>query len=366
MLKSCSAPLYPCLVMLPNLLRLLSSTIAVPALSALLIGSQPVVAQTTAAPRVIAYLGGGPSEPERLCMADVRTALEQAGWSFDKQLRLEWNDAGHDPTRLASLAQAIVARRPDVLLSTTVAPTEALMQATKTLPIIAIGPPNLARVVDAQARPLANATGVVMSLTGQHGIKPMEVLLQAFPGARRIGMIENNGNPLHTKVNAADLEPISDMIRRAGATLSRVHFSGEGGIVGAWEELARLKVDAVMIRPDSPALLAEHSRQSLRLRLPAISHHTWFSNRVGGLLSYGVVGRTDFCGRAAHYVDQVLRGRTVSELPVQELYEAGLSINLDTAEKMGVHLPAAVIARADRLIRPQVTSPPGRITGAAP
>ena len=333
---------------------------------ALLLASQPLMAQNAPPPRVIAYLGGGPSEPERLCMAELRTALEAAGWSFDKQLTLEWNDASHDPARLAPLAQAMVARRPDVLLSTTVAPTEALMQATQTLPIVAIGPANLAQVVDAQARPLANVTGVTLSLTGQHGIKPMEVLLQAFPGARRIGMVENNGNPLHAKKDGTGLGPVPGMVHRAGAELFRVHFSGEAGIAGAWEELARIKVDAVMIRPDSPALLAEHARQSLRLRLPAISHHAWFSNRVGGLLSYGVVGRTDFCGRGAHYVDQVLRGRSVAELPVQELYEAGLSINLDTAARMGVQLPAALIARADRLIQPQVASKPSGNSGKAP
>ncbi|MET4579751.1 ABC transporter substrate-binding protein [Ottowia thiooxydans] len=346
--------------------KLLSSTVAVCAGAVLLMGGQPLLAQTTATPRVIAYLGGGPSDPERRCMDELRAALEVAGWSFDKQVKIEWNDAGHDPARLAPLAQALVARRPDVLLSTTVAPTEALMQATKTLPIIVIGPGNLDGVVDAQARPLANVTGVVLSLTGQHGIKPLEVLLQAFPGARRIGQIENSGNPLHAKAGEGGLGPVQDMVRRAGAKLFRVHFSGEAGVAGAWEELARLKVDAVMIRPDSPGMLAEHARQSLRLRLPAISHHAWFSNRVGGLLSYGVIGRIDFCGRAAQYVDQVLRGRAVAELPVQELYEAGLSINLDTAEQMGVQLPPAMIARAVRLIRPQVASTPGSVSGKAP
>ena len=345
--------------------RPLPSAIAACAAIALLAASPPLRAQTAAAPRVIAYLGNGPSDSERACMAELRTALEAAGWSFDQQLTLEWNDAGHDPARLAPLAQALVARRPDVLLSNEVAPVEALMQATQALPIIAIGTGNLGRVVDAQARPLANVTGVVLSLTGQHGIKPMEVLLQAFPQARRIGLVSNSDNPM-VKKDGSGLGPVPDMVRRAGAELFRVYFSGEAGIAAAWEELARLQVDAVMIRPDSPPLLAEHARQSLRLRLPAISHHAWFSNRVGGLLSYGVVGRGPFCGRAAHYVDQVLRGRAVAELPVQELYEAGLSVNLDTAEQMGVQLPAALIARADRLIRPQAASTPGGISGKAP
>ncbi len=343
------------------------SAIAAWALVALLASSQPLTAQTLTqappktpnTPRLISYLGNGPSESERVCMAELRTALEEAGWSFDGQLTLEWNDASHDPARLPLLAQALVARRPAVLVTAEVAPAEALMKATKDLPIVVLGASNLARVVDAQARPLANVTGVTLSLRGQHSIKPMEVLLQAFPKARRIGMIENNGNPLH--VPGSGLGPIPDMVRAAGAELFRVHFSGEAGIAPAWEELARLQVDAVMIRPDSPPLLAEHGRQALRMRLPAISHNTWFSSRYGGLLSYGVVGRIKSCARGARYVDRVLRGQPVSELPVEELYEAGLNINLDTAERLGVKMPAALIARADRLNRLPVSpaSAPG-------
>lgn len=332
------------------------SAIAALATIALLAGSAPLAAQTAAAPRLIAYLGNGPSDSERACMAELRAALEKAGWSFDGQLAIEWNDAGNDPARLAPMAQALVERRPDVLITAEVAPTEALMKATQELPIVALGAANLGRVVDAQAHPLANVTGVTLSLTGQHAIKPVEVLLQAFPHARRIGVVQNNGNPLHLRQEG--LGPAPDMIRQAGAELFRVHFSGEAGIAGAWDELARHQVDAVAVWPDSPALLAEHARQSLRLGLPAISHHLWFSSRYGGLLSYGVIGRISICGRGARYVDQVLRGHAVADLPVQELYEAGLSINIGTAERLGVTLPAAFIARADRLHRPQASPPP--------
>lgn len=79
--------------------------------AALLAAGSPLVAQTAAAPRVIAYLGLGPSESMRRCMKQLRTGLEQAGWSFEQQLQLEWNDAGGDPARIEPLAQALVTRR---------------------------------------------------------------------------------------------------------------------------------------------------------------------------------------------------------------------------------------------------------------
>ncbi len=283
-------------------------------------------------------------------MNQLRTALEEAGWSFDRQLRLEWNDAAHDPARLAPLAQALVARRPAVLITTENMSTEALMRATQALPIVVMGPTNLHQVLDAQLRPLANVTGVSLGLKEQYAIKPMEVLLQAFPAARRIGLIENNDRPGHGEGGA--LGPISELVRQAGAELVRVRFSGEAGIAGAWEELARRKADAVMIRPDSSGLLGEHARHAQRMRLPAIAHNSWFATRYGGLLSYGAIGRVNMCGRGARYVDQVLRGRPLAELPVEELYEAALVVNLDTAQSLGVTLPPALIERANRLIRP--------------
>lgn len=317
----------------------------------LLAGSSLLHAQTVAAPRIVAYLGLGPSESLKVCMNQVRTALQEAGWSFDDQVVLEWNDASNDPAQIVPLAQALVARRPAVLLTTNNPETQALMEATQELPIVVMGPTNLRHVVDAQLRPTANVTGVTLGLSGQFFIKPMEVLLQAFPQARRIGMVSNGDNTAHEKIQ--DLGPFADMFEQANVEGVRVRFhAGETGIAAAWEELARLEVDAVMLWPDSSTLLAEHARQSLRLRLPAISHTSWFAVRHGGLLSYGAIGRVNMCGRGGHYVDQILRGRPLAELPVEELYEGALVVNLDAAERMGVTVAPAVVARADRLIRP--------------
>ncbi len=328
-----------------------AQTMAAPAMAA------RAAATPAAAPRVIAYLGTAPSESVRVCMNQLRTALEEAGWSFDQQLTFEWNDAGNDPARLAPMAQALVARRPAVLITTEDMPNTALMKATQELPIVVMGATNLLHVLDAQLRPLANVTGVSLGLQNQYAIKPVEVLLQAFPVARRIGLMENKNQPGHT--DGGSVGPITAMVRQIGAELVRVKFSGEAGIAAAWDELARHKVDAVMIRPDASAFLGEHARQAQRVRLPAIAHNSWFATRYGGLLSYGAVGRVNMCGRGARYVDQVLRGRALAELPVEELYEAALVVNLDAAERLGVTLPPALIERANRLIRPgERTLPP--------
>ena len=302
----------------------------------------------TATPRTIAYLGIGSANIEQACIAELLASLASAGWKVGEQLTLEQYHAESDQTRLAGLAARAVASRPDLLLTTEVAPTAAVLAATRDIPIVVIGAANLraSGAVDATGKPLANATGVTLALSGQHIIKPFEILLQAFPEARKLGIVENHGNPMHRN----EVRQVASMARDAGIDLVRVHFSGADTIPETWEALAREGVEAVLVRADSPAYLAEHARQARRLALPAISHHMQFA-QSGGLLTYGVVGRIPMCPRAARYIDKILRGQPVAELPVEELYEAGLTIHLGTAEAIGAKLPPALIQRADRLLR---------------
>jgi putative ABC transport system substrate-binding protein len=69
----------------------------------------------------------------------------------------------------------------------------------------------------------------------------------------------------------------------------------------------------------------------------------------GGLVSYGI-NLPDLFGRAAHYVDRILRGSSPSEMPVQAPTRYELVINLKTAKALGLDVPATLLARADEVI----------------
>ena len=79
--------------------------------------------------------------------------------------------------------------------------------------------------------------------------------------------------------------------------------------------------------------------------------------RTGGLVAYGT-SFEDTWGRAAYFVDRILKGATPSELPVEQASALRLTINLKTAKALGVKVPQPVLGRADEVIQRRVADEP--------
>jgi putative ABC transport system substrate-binding protein len=66
-------------------------------------------------------------------------------------------------------------------------------------------------------------------------------------------------------------------------------------------------------------------------------------------MSYGPNLRLSY-RRLATYVDRILKGAKPADLPVELPTSVELVVNMKTAATLGIKVPPAVLARADRVI----------------
>ncbi|MGI9570829.1 MAG: ABC transporter substrate binding protein, partial [Desulfobulbia bacterium] len=99
--------------------------------------------------------------------------------------------------------------------------------------------------------------------------------------------------------------------------------------------------------------LTHSFREKIALRAIEKGLPTIYGSRrhvlAGGLISYGV-SVPDLYRRAAIYVDKILKGTKPSSLPVEFPTRFRLSVNLKTADALGLTIPPSILLRADEVI----------------
>jgi putative ABC transport system substrate-binding protein len=192
-------------------------------------------------------------------------------------------------------------------------------------------------------RPEGNTTGFT-STTDSLGGKWLELLKEAAPHITRVALVFNPQT-----VNVGYFRPIEAAAPLLGLQALKTPARDPQEIVRALDAFATEPNGGLLPVPvlpeDSNLMLLRIAAQH---RLPAI-HANRRLVAAGGLMTYA----SDFPDnyrRAASYVDRLLRGAKVSELPVQFPTKFELVINLKSAKALGLTVPPALLARADEVI----------------
>jgi putative ABC transport system substrate-binding protein len=274
-------------------------------------------------------------------------ALALLGWSIGRNVRIDTRWATANAETIRSHAAELAALVPDVILAHGNAAVGALLQTTRTLPIVfpVIGDPVAGGFVESLARPGGNATGF-MNFDFSFSGKWLEVLKQIAPSVTRVAVLRDPALGSGTSQFAV-IQAVAPSLRME---VNPVNMRDAGEIERAITAFARGSNSGLIVTAGGAAqrhrdliitLAAQH-------KLPTVYYERFYV-AAGGLISYGA-SLIDQYQRAASYVDRILKGEKPAELPVQLATKFEMVINLKTASALGLEIPPMLLARADEVI----------------
>jgi putative ABC transport system substrate-binding protein len=294
--------------------------------------------------RTIGLLG-----PNALIWTPLTTAfverLRQLGWIEDRTIAIEYRWTEGHPERVTEVAAEFARQKVDVIVTNGSSVT-AIKRVTTTIPIVfaVAADPVGGGLVASLARPGGNVTGLSVEASDL-ATKKLELLREIVPRLRRLAIMGNVGNP-EAMLEMGDAEAAA---RTLGLELAPLEIRRPEDIAPAFEAL-KAQADALYVVQD--ALVTANRTPIITLalgaRLPTI-----FASRdhvqAGALMSYGP-NFSEMFGRAAEYVDKILRGAKPGDTPVEQPTEFNLLINQTTAKALGLTVPPTMLARADEVI----------------
>jgi putative tryptophan/tyrosine transport system substrate-binding protein len=307
---------------------------------------RPVAAPAQQGMPVVGFLHSGTPQVNSGIVEAFRQGLREAGYSEEKNVKIEflWGEDRND--RLPTLAAELI-RRPVTVLAANSVAAIAARAATATIPIVFQSgvDPVASGLVTSLGHPGGQTTGVSFFASTLE-VKKLEVVHELIPQSAVIAVLVNPNNP------QADTQ--ADDLQAAGGVLGRQLMILKAGSVAdidtAFATLAPQGVKAVVIVGD-PFFNSRRKQLialAARYAIPAI-----YSNREnvdeGGLISYGA-SLPEAYRQVGIYVGRILKGAKPADLPVLQPTKFEMIINLKTAKALGLELPAALLDRADKVI----------------
>jgi putative tryptophan/tyrosine transport system substrate-binding protein len=277
--------------------------------------------------------------------------LQELGWTDRHNTRIDYRLA--ESNNIQTVAAALVAGAPDVVLVNGTAALQAALKAARSIPIVFVNiiDPVGQGFVASLGRPGGSVTGF-SNVEPEMGGQWLKLLKEIAPRVTEVGVLgaDTLGGGVEIEAAIQKVAPSFGVklipVRRGGP--SDAPLSSE--VEYAFNVLSRQTTGGLIVLPGAFTQLHRDSILALatRTRLPAIYPYRYYVTS-GGLLSYGA-DTADVFRRAAGYVDRILKGEKPADLPVQQATKFELVINLQTAKMLGLEVPPKLLATADEVI----------------
>jgi putative tryptophan/tyrosine transport system substrate-binding protein len=302
-------------------------------------------AQSTKLP-VIGFLGVSTPAAQGHMVAALVQRLRELGWIEGRTIAIDYRWAEGRDERYSEIAAEFVRLKVDAILTQGTQAAMAAKQATSAIPIVAtvIGDPVGSGLATSLALPGGNVTGLSV-VSYDLAAKRLELLLEAVPSVRRVGILVDVGNPVNVE-EARQVQAAADKLGLEGFPIA-IRLAED--IVPAFDGLKN-RADALLVVAN-PLILSNIVRINILAagaRLPT-SYIAREYVQAGGLLAYG----PNFAAiyrRAGDFFDKILRGTKPGTIPVEQPTKFDFVINLTTAKAIGLDVPPTLLARADEVI----------------
>ena len=294
----------------------------------------------------VGFLGSESAAPYARNIDALRAGLRELGYVEGKNLAFEYRWAEGKNERLPALAAELVRLKVDVLVTHGTPGTLAAKQATTTIPIVmaSSGDALATGLVASLSQPSGNVTGMTLLLP-ELSAKRLELLKQVSPRITRVASLFNPLNPAYR----IDIAKTDEVAKSMNVQILRFEARSAQDLPAAFAAMTKARVEALLVHQDG--MLNAHSREIADL---ALKHHLVAGGfeefgEAGGVIGYGV-NFPQMYRRAAVFVDKLLKGTRVQDLPVEQPLAFNLVLNLKAARTLGAKIPPSLLQRADRVL----------------
>lgn len=313
----------------------------------LLVTPSALLGQRAARLHRIGLFIGSENEDARRFLRAFRDGMKERGYDEGRDFELAVRQYGTEPARVSALADELIAWQADVLVANISSTAAVLKLKTNTIPIVMVTAVDAVAegLVQSLARPGGNITGMTSFGPEQHA-KLVELARELLPRAKRIALA---ANPNHA-LSKTYIEVAARAAKARGLEIVTFEVRGASDLDGLAARLSTARADALVVATDGVLFRLRDAivDAGFKARLPAVALLPEFIDAGAvATLGYDIAG--NYRG-AARYVDRIFKGAKPAELPVEQPTQFELILNLKSANALGVAIPPALLARADRVI----------------
>jgi putative ABC transport system substrate-binding protein len=270
--------------------------------------------------------------------------LSDRGYTDGKNIKIDFKSAQGNFGTAQQIARQFVGEHPDVIVSITTPASQAVVAATKDIPIVftTVTDPLRAKIISQFKHPGGNVTGISDLVPTE---RQLDVVKEIVPKLKTLGLLYDPS----LDNSRSSVDSIKEFAKAKGFKTVEANAMGLNNVPAAAQSLVG-KVDAIFVPNDTTVYGAFESvvKVAQDTKTPLFTAERRSVER-GSIATVGFVF-SDMGRLTAGYVDKILKGAKPGDLDAMYMKDdpdsLKLYINKESAAKMGVTIPPAVLKRA--------------------